>query len=134
MSHATHRLPISAARPLRARAIPPSARYAISPAAVAVVLCTACAIGDAEERDTAAFTTAVRLYEDGHWAFAFERLATLADQDHAPAAKLALLMLRYGSALYGTSFVARPEQVARWAQRVLRASACAAKLETCVES
>jgi hypothetical protein len=67
------------------------------------------------------FDAAVRLYRDGHWELAFDSLAALADQDHAPAAKLALLMLRYGRALYGASFPARPLQIARWAQRVLRA-------------
>ena len=68
------------------------------------------------------FDAAVRLYRDGHWELAFESLATLADQDHAPAAKLALLMLRYGASLYGATFRVRPVQVARWAQRVLRAT------------
>ena len=68
------------------------------------------------------FDAAVSLYRDGHWALAFERLAALADQDHAPAAKLALLMLRYGVSLYGVCFAAKPTQVARWAQRVLRAT------------
>jgi hypothetical protein len=66
------------------------------------------------------FDAAVRLYRDGHWALAFEHLATLADQDHMPAAKLALLMLRYGAPLYGARFRVRPVQIARWAQRVLR--------------
>jgi hypothetical protein len=68
------------------------------------------------------FDAAVRLYREGDWAPAFDSLAALADQDHAPAAKLALLMLRYGAWLYGASFSARPTQVARWAQRVLSAS------------
>jgi hypothetical protein len=68
------------------------------------------------------FDAAVRLYREGHWALAFERFAALADQDHAPAAKLALLMLRYGLSLYGVCFAARPTQVACWAQRVLRAT------------
>jgi len=68
------------------------------------------------------FEAAVSLYRDGHWALAFERVAALADQDHVPAARLALLMLRYGAALYGVGFAANPTQVARWAQRVLRAS------------
>ena len=69
------------------------------------------------------FDAAVRLYRDGQWELAFQSLATLADQDHAPAAKLALLMLRYGAALYGAaSLRVQPAQVARWAQRVLRAT------------
>lgn len=123
MSHATHRLPPNASRSAYRR----SAWQAPTPcstsfAAADLVLRTACALGDADERADVTFTAAVRLYEGGHWPFAFERMAALADQDHAPAAKLALLMLRYGSALYGSDFSARPEQVARWAQRVLRAT------------
>jgi len=66
------------------------------------------------------FDDAVRLYERGHWEQSFENLSALADHGHARAAKLALLMLRYGAPLYGTMFAARPQQVARWAQRVLR--------------
>jgi len=65
------------------------------------------------------FDAAVRLYREGHWALAFDKLAALADRDHAPAAKLALLMLRYGASLYGVAFAVQPMQVARWAQRAL---------------
>lgn len=68
------------------------------------------------------FDVALRLYREGHWELAFERLATLADQDHAAAAKLALLMLRYRVPLYGARFAVRPAQIARWAQRVLRST------------
>lgn len=122
MSHATHRLPPSASRSAyRRSSLQAPALCSTSPVA-ALVLCTARAIGDANERADADFSAAVRLYEDGHWPFAFERLAALADRGHAPAAKLALLMLRYGGALYGSGFSARPEQVARWAHRVLRAT------------
>jgi hypothetical protein len=68
------------------------------------------------------FAVEVRLYEEGHWDEAFAGLASLADQGHASAARLALLMLRHGAAVYGTAFTVAPERVARWAQRVLRAS------------
>ena len=68
------------------------------------------------------FAAEVQLYEEGHWEQAFTGLASLADQGHASAARLALLMLRYGATLYGMSFSAEPDQVARWAQRVLRAT------------
>ena len=67
------------------------------------------------------FDAAVRLYRDGHWALAFDCLASMADQGHAPAAKLALLMTRYGASLYGVAFAVPPSQIARWAQRALRA-------------
>lgn len=118
-----HRLPLSAAQRPRPRpvALPPI-KQSPSLAATQLVLATARAIGDDSERANGAFISATRLYEDCHWEFAFERVAMLADHGHTPAAKLALLMLRYGSALYGTTFVAHPGQVARWAQRVLRAT------------
>jgi hypothetical protein len=123
MSNAIHRL----SNPERQRALArirsiSTRRPSASLAAAAMVLGTARAFGQTEECATESFISASRLYEDCHWEFAFERLALLADQGNAPAAKLALLMLRYGSAIYGTGFNAKPEQVARWAQRVLRAT------------
>ncbi len=124
MSHPMHRQPLHATQHNHPRPIRASApRHSPSLAAAQLVLCTARAVGDDSERANGAFISATRLYEDCHWEFAFERVAMLADHGHAPAAKLALLMLRYGSALYGTNFVAHPGQVARWAQRVLRATA-----------
>lgn len=123
MSHAMHRLPLNAFQLTRPRRISPaSLPHTPSLAAAQLVLCTARAVGDDSERANPAFISATRLYEDCHWEFAFERVAMLADHGHTPAAKLALLMLRYGRALYGTNFVAHPGQVARWAQRVLRSS------------
>ena len=121
MTDAIQRQGLGADGRFHVRSLPP-ARRTPSLHGTALVLCTARAIGDADERADEAFISAVGLYEAGHWEFAFERLARLADADHAPAAKLALLMLRYGNALYDTGFTARPEQVARWAQRVLRAT------------
>lgn len=123
MTHAMHRAPLQTAHLDRRRfARTPYAPRSNSLAAAALVLATARATGSAEECANEAFISAVRLYEGCHWEFAFERLARLADQGHTPAAKLALLMMRYGATLYGTSFDARLEQVARWAQRVLRAT------------
>jgi hypothetical protein len=121
MSHALHRQPLNPVHRPRLAA-KPQARHSPSLAAAQLVLCTARAVGDDSERANAAFISATRLYEDCHWEFAFERVALLADHGHTPAAKLALLMLRYGRAIYGTNFVAHPGQVARWAQRVLRHS------------
>lgn len=69
------------------------------------------------------FEAAVALYERHRWAPAYEMLCRLADRGDAPSSKLALLMLRYGASLYGTSFTAQPEQIARWARQVLEATA-----------
>ena len=69
------------------------------------------------------FEAAVALYERHRWIAAYEMLCRLADRGDAPSSKLALLMLRYGASLYGTSFTAQPEQIARWARQVLEATA-----------
>ena len=74
------------------------------------------------KRAHAGFDAAVALYERGEWQPAYERLAQLADEGHALASKLALLMLRHGAPLYGTRFVALPTQVAHWARQVLSAT------------
>ena len=136
MNHAIHRLPNSAAHGTRQvfcaeRAPAPALTVRTDRRAAAQVLQQALAfVGaatdeaglDAPTRAGDAFDAALRAYESGHWERAFADLAALADRDHAPAAKLALLMLRYGAAVYATSFTVHPGQVARWAQRVLRAS------------
>lgn len=70
---------------------------------------------------SASFDAAIALYERGEWEPAFEMLQRLADAGDALAAKLVLLMLRYGAPLYGTHFSAMPRQIARWARVVLAA-------------
>ncbi len=67
------------------------------------------------------FDAAVTLYDRGAWPEAFAALVRLANQGHAQAAKLALLMLRYGASLYGTAFRAEAPQIAPWAARVIDA-------------
>ena len=129
MSHAIHRLPLDAARPARPlRPLP--ALQSIGLAEASAVLATSLSVGDSDECASTGFAHAVRLYEDCHWEFAFDHLTALADDGHAPAAKLSLLMLRYGRSLYGTNFSACPEQIARWAQRVLRATSRATSRAT----
>jgi len=129
MNHAMSSMPARHARPPAPRGwAPPS----INVAAMRVLddVLDTCGAGREAMRSGARvtmlpddrFDAALRLYRDGHWTFAFDRLAVLADQDHAPAAKLALLMARYGVMLYGVCFAVEPAQVARWAQRVLRAT------------
>lgn len=79
------------------------------------------------ERVDEAFLTATRQFQNGKWQRAFNQLSALADDGHAPAAKLALLMLRHGRTLFGLSFDAQPPQIARWAQYVLGRSMRAAR-------
>ncbi len=70
---------------------------------------------------SASFDAAIALYERGEWEAAFEMLQRLADTGDALAARLVLMMLRYGAPLYGTHFTAMPRQIARWARVVLAA-------------
>lgn len=65
---------------------------------------------------------AMRAYEVNHWPQAYAAFAALADQGHAEAARVALLMRRHGPALYGQRFAADDRQVELWS----RQAACAA--------
>ena len=60
------------------------------------------------------FDDAMRLMEDGRWHAAFQRLAELADAGHAQAARMALLLARRGTSLFGGLFHADPARRQRW--------------------
>lgn len=60
------------------------------------------------------FNEAMDLYSMGRWSAAYARFAELADQGHAEAARIALLMLRYGSRLYGRDWGASQPQINQW--------------------
>jgi hypothetical protein len=66
--------------------------------------------------DDEAFDAALELYHVGHYSSAYGRLAALADEGHAEAARIALLMFRYGPQLYGSAWSASPDQVERWSR------------------
>jgi hypothetical protein len=126
MTYPTQRMSLDGIQPRRPPPMREPSEYgwahrSNSLAAAAVVLKSALEATPNSSSDER-FAAEVRLYEEGHWDQAFMGLASLADQGHATAARLALLMLRYGATLYGTAFSAGPDQIARWAQRVLRAS------------
>jgi hypothetical protein len=142
MSQAQHRIPPSSAYRGASSSFAPG-RFQPrrrSPddnaAAVAMVLSSALTFGAAtgshpvvdlagppdRERSDRRFDAAVALYIGRHWKSAFGELSALADTGHLRAAKLALLMMRYGVSLYDTTFAAQPGQVARWAQHVLSAT------------
>ena len=53
-------------------------------------------------------------YERNHWDEAYAVFSELADAGHRESARIALQMWRHGRTLYGTGFVAGPEQVRRW--------------------
>jgi len=62
-----------------------------------------------------AFNDAMAQYSDCRWADAYSRFAVLAEQGHAEAARIALLMLRHGPSLYRHEWTGSPAQVAQWA-------------------
>lgn len=66
------------------------------------------------------FDQAMSLYERCEWAPAFEQLVNLAEGGHAEAARVALLMSRYGPALYGAQFGTSAWQRERWLAHATR--------------
>ena len=60
------------------------------------------------------FDEAMSLYEQCQWTPAFEQLVNLANGGHAEAARVALMMSRYGPALYGSQFATNAWQRERW--------------------
>jgi hypothetical protein len=88
-----------------------------SPVLAALLLCThataATTSTDAAKSD-AAFNEAMDQYRDSKWPGAYGRFAALADQGNPEAARIALLMLRYGSRLYGHNWGASQPQINRW--------------------
>jgi hypothetical protein len=64
----------------------------------------------------ARFSDAMDFYQLGKWAQAYDRLAALADDNHAGAARIALLMYRFSPSLYGVTANASKEQAERWAR------------------
>lgn len=62
----------------------------------------------------ARFADAMDLYSVGKWSAAYGRFAALADQGHAEAARIALLMLRYGAKMYGHDWGASQPQIDHW--------------------
>lgn len=61
-----------------------------------------------------ALAAAHEAYERGHWPQAFAAFAQRADEGHAEAARIALLMHRHGPTLYGQHFDASPYQQLQW--------------------
>jgi hypothetical protein len=53
-------------------------------------------------------------YEIGHFDRAFTVFASLADEGHCDAARLAQQMARYGRPLYASEFKVAPDRLARW--------------------
>jgi len=70
--------------------------------------------------DDERFIAAMQLYDDCHYSVAYGRLVELADGGHAEAARIALLMVRFGPQLYGSQWSASANQIERWIQLASR--------------
>lgn len=73
-----------------------------------------------------AFDSALQAYERCHRTLAFDQLLRLAERGHAPAVRMAVQMHRYGSTLYGPTFVWSAQQARRLAQVNLQMQAAQA--------
>ena len=64
--------------------------------------------------DDNVFDAAMQAYDDCHFAIAYDRLTVLADGGHVEAARIALLMTRYGPQLYGNQWSASSYKIENW--------------------
>jgi hypothetical protein len=62
----------------------------------------------------AAMNTAMEHYRQGKVSTAYVEFAKLADQGNAEAARIALIMLRYGRRMYGTEWGSSQPQIDLW--------------------
>lgn len=67
-----------------------------------------------------AFSDAMEQYQQGRWSAAYGRFVALADQGHAEAARIALLMLRHGVKMYGNDWSASQPQINEWMKLALQ--------------
>ncbi len=77
--------------------------------AAAVAFAAPATFGQASRYDAAQVD-----YEIGHYEQAFAVFASLADEGHCDAARMAQQMLRYGRPLYAVDFKVAPERLQRW--------------------
>lgn len=62
----------------------------------------------------ARFDAAIEAYRAGRYPVAYGQMVALAGEGHGEAARIALLMHRYGKRLYGSDWDATPDQIQRW--------------------
>lgn len=67
------------------------------------------------------FELAMQAYETQHFQSAYDQLVRLADEGHAEAARIALLMARYGRPLYGIECAASGTQRVAWTRTLVAA-------------
>ena len=89
------------------------AALATFPSAAGAVSADAAGRGHASDTGLS-FESALDQYQRGHYGLAFDEFAALADRDHCEAARVAILMVRYGRVLYAIPFAAVPERLEQW--------------------
>jgi len=60
------------------------------------------------------FEHALQRFQSAEWSEAFTELRALANRGHAPAARIALMLVQRGPSLFGGPFQATQEERARW--------------------
>ena len=73
-------------------------------------------------QDLKSFGSATEAFKTKRFAHAYGRFMALADAGHVPSARMALLMLQNGAALFGGEFAATTSQHARWYAAVINAA------------
>jgi hypothetical protein len=70
------------------------------------------------------FDRAIQLLEASHWSQAFAELSELANHGHPPASRIALMLARRGTSLFGGAFPATRQEQARWQGNGERSTQC----------
>ena len=73
-------------------------------------------VGSGPSSSSPQYRDAMAAYQAEQWPQAYEALATLADAGNPDAARVAALMARQGPYLFGQTFKADAERLARWEQ------------------
>lgn len=89
-------------------------RWAICTAVLAAAILAGTSQAQSPAARQSAFERAMADYERQHFDAAYQALWLLADQGHAEAARIALLMATHGPRLYGQRFAIGDVQRDRW--------------------
>lgn len=93
-------------------------RIFVKASAALILLCALSGTCESAAADTpsadADFAIAMEQYRLGRWADAYGKFSRLADRNHADAARIALLMVRFGPSLFGSGWGASQPQIDRW--------------------
>lgn len=95
-------------------------RFVAKASAALILLCALSATWESTAADApnpdVDFATAMEQFRLGKWADAYGKFSRLADRNHADAARIALLMVRFGPSLFGIGWGASQPQIDHWGQ------------------